>query len=303
MDNNVENIDTSELRRKTRATLERNALSPETDKTQLKDIMLFVLIGLAAVISMTDFSLSWGTVRDFTALTVFLYIITTLVYQNRYERGKNRGRSEEVYTTALDNYRKARNAIYEKNLASKVSDFCKEYKVRELREYRESLLVDLDISYEEYKDKYMSLSWKQIFKSHLPYRFKKILWKANMACSIKLAPGMILNESGEISRKRLLGLSGQGRERIDKRFNAISRIVITLFSGVIAIDIIMDFSMLTVAQWCIRMIPIIAAVIMADDSGYCNVVVTETNFKNNQISVIKLFEEHIRKSEPEEEKS
>lgn len=303
MDNNVENIDTSELRRKTRANLERNALSPETDKTQLKDIMLFVLIGLAAVISMTDFSLSWGTVRDFTALTVFLYIITTLVYQNRYERGKNRGRSEEVYTTALDNYRKARNAIYENNLASKVSDFCKEYKVRELREYRESLLVDLDISYEEYKDKYMSLSWKQIFKSHLPYRFKKILWKANMARSIKLAPGMILNESGEISRKRLLGLSGQSRERIDKRFNAISRIVMTLFSGVIAIDIIMDFSMITVAQWCIRIIPVIASVIMADDSGYCSVVVTETNFKNNQISVIKLFEEHIIKSEPEEEKS
>ena len=92
MDNNVENIYTSELRRKTRANLEGNALSPETDKTPLKDIMLFVLIGLAAVVSMTDFSLSWGTVRDFTALTVFLYIITTLVYQNRYERGKNRGR-------------------------------------------------------------------------------------------------------------------------------------------------------------------------------------------------------------------
>ena len=294
-----ENIDSSELRRKTRASLERNALSTEPDKVQLKDIMLFALVGLAAIISMTDFSLSWQSFKDFTALTVFLYIITTLVYQNRYEKGKNRGRSEDSFKTTLTDYRKARDGIYSKNLASAVPDFCKHYKQKELREYRESLLVDVDMNYDEYKEKYMRKSTKEILKSKIPFNMKKIILKANNAKSLKLAPGMILNESGEVNRKKLLGLSGKEREKIDKRVNAISRIVITLFSGVIAINIIMDFSLLTIAQWCIRMIPVVAAIIVGDDSGYCDIVVTEVNFKLNQISVIKLFDEYSKEIEGE----
>ena len=294
-----ENIDRAELRRKTRASLERNALTAESDKVQLKDIMLFALVGLAAIISMTDFSLSWQSFRDFTALTVFLYIITTLVYQNRYEKGKNRGRSDETFKTTLTDYRKARDEIYAKNLASVVPDFCKHYKQKELREYRESLLVDIDMNYDEYKEKYMRKSLKEILKSKLPFNMKKTLIKSNNAKSIKLSPGMLLNESGEVNRKKLLGISGKEREKIDKRFNAISRIVITLFSGVIAINIIMDFSLLTIAQWCIRMIPIVAAIIIGDDSGYCDIVVTEANFKQNQISVIKLFDEYSKEIEGE----
>ncbi len=305
MDNmDYENMSTSELRRKARADLERNALTAEPDKIQLKDIMLFVLVGLAAVVSMTDLSLSWRSVRDFTALTVFLYIITTLVFQNRYEKGKNRGRTDDTYKETLTNYRKARDEIFEKNLAGEVPNFCQEYKISELREYRESLLIDANISYDEYAEKYMFKSDKDILKLKLPWRIKKILLKANNAKSIKLDPGAILNESGETSRKKLLGMNGRQREKIDKRFNAISRIIITLFTGLVAINIIMDFSLLTIVQWCVRMIPIFSAIIMGDDSGYCDIVITETNFKQSQIAVIKLFyEKTIKKLEKEKEQS
>lgn len=297
-----ENVDRSELRRRTRAAIEKNASANEPDKIQLKDIMLFVLVALAAIISMTDFTLSWQSFRDFTALTVFLYIITTLVFQNRYERGKNRGKMDEQYKEILTNYREARDGIYAKNLAAEVPRFCQWYKKKELEEYRESLLTDIDMSYEEYREKYLRMSSKEIMKlPELSLTAKKIIIKANHARSVKLSAGMVLNESGEAKRKKLLGLSGREREKMDKRVNAISRIVMTLFAGTIAINIIMDFSLLTIAQWCVRMVPIVSAMIFGDDSGYCSVVVTETNFKNNQISVINLFEEHIKKSGLEEE--
>ena len=288
---NYEDIDRSELRRQARASLERNAISNDPDKIQLKDIMLYILIALATIVSMTDFSLSWQSFREFTALTVFLFVITTLIYQNRYEKGKSRGKREEGYAKSLSDYRTARDSIYNNNLAKLVPIFCQWYRKKELREYRENLLTDIDMEYEEYREKYLRLSDKEILKSNLSSRTKKILIKANKAQAIKLSAGMILNESGEANRNKLLGQSGKEREKKDKRMNAISRIAITLFAGTIAIDLIMDFSLLTIAQWCVRMIPIASAIIFGDDSGYCDIVVTESTFKQNQISVIKLFNE------------
>ena len=45
------------------------------------------------------------------------------------------------------------------------------------------------------------------------------------------------------------------------------------------------------------MIPIIAAIPAGDDSGYCNITVTETNFKKDQVSVINLFDEYIKEKQ------
>ena len=299
-DIDYENMSNSEIRRKTRADMERGLVDSSPDKLQIRDVVLMLLVIVAAVASTTEMSLSWGSVQRITLLTVFLYFITTLVYKNRYEKGKQRGRYDEEYANVLKNYRQEREDIYNNNYVKHIPAFCTWYKKKELREYRENLLADIDMEYDEYRDKYMNRPKRYILKQHISSEAKSIIIKANKARSIKLSAGMVLNESGEANRKKLIGTSGKQREKFDKMSNAISRIFVTIFAGTVVVNIILDFSFLSIVQWCIRMTPIISAMLLGDDSGYCNIVVTETNFKKDQSAVIKMFKGYVKEHISEE---
>lgn len=292
---------TSDLRRQTRKQLEKGLLSAEPDRIQINDIMLGALVIIAAVISMTDFSFSVGSIANITALTLFLYLITTFVYRNRYAKGIIRGKKEKEYTDSLAEYREKRDWIYDNNLAGQVPAFCTYYKKKELREYREALLSDIEMSYEEYAEKYLNMPKRKIMALPLSLEAKQVLLKCNAAKSIRLMPGMILNENGEFDRQHLIGKSGKQRELQDKRKNAITRALYVVFGGLIVFDVIFNFSMQTCLQWLIRMLPVVIAIISGDDSGYCNISVTEVAFKKGQINVISLFREYLEEKKKEEE--
>jgi hypothetical protein len=140
------------------------------------------------------------------------------------------------------------------------------------------------------------MSKKDILKLPISTEAKKILLKCNCAKAIKLYPGMILNESGEFDRDKLIGKSGRQRERHDKKKQALTRAVYVLFGAAVAFDMIFNFSLMTIAQWIVRMLPIIIAIISGDDGGYCNITVTETNFKRDQSNVIGIFMEYAKKN-------
>lgn len=284
----------AENRRNTRKDFERGVIANEPDRFQLNDLMLGALVIIAAVLSFTDFSFSAGDWKNLTALTLFLYIITMFIYRNRYEKGMSRGRRDVEYQESLKTYRENRNELTLKNLVSHVPAFCVYYKKQELREYRESLLCDIEMEYDTYKEKYIMMSKKDILKLPISSEAKQTLIKCNRAKAIKLYPGMILNESGEYDRDKLIGKSGRQRERQDKKKQAITRAVYVLFGAAVAFDMIFNFSMMTIAQWIVRMLPIVFAIISGDDGGYCNITVTETNFKIDQTSVIGLFMEYAR---------
>lgn len=283
----------AEKRRQTRRMLEKGVASAEPDRIQMNDIMLGALVLIAAVISFTDFSFSFGDIRNFTALTIFLYIITMFVYRNRYSKGIARGKKDEEYISSLTDYREKRKNIYDRNIAGYVPEFCTYYKKKELREYRESLLCDIEMSYDEYREKYLRMSYRDIMKLNVSHETKKTLIKCNSAKSLRLYPGMILNESGEYDRHKLIGKSGRQRERSDKKKQAISRAAYAIFGAMIAFDVIFHFSVLTIVQWIVRMLPVVIAITSGDDGGYCNITVTEVNFKHGQVNVIGLFNQYM----------
>ncbi|MBQ8836456.1 MAG: hypothetical protein IJ002_03205 [Clostridia bacterium] len=284
----------SEKRRNAVKSAERGFINVGSDKFRMNDVMLSALVVIAAVISFTDFSFSLRGVSNLTALTVFLYIITMYVYRNRYMKGISRGRQDEEYIRALENYRAKRKELDESELTGRVSEFCTYYKKKELREYRESLLCDIDMTYEEYREKYMRMSLRQLKKAGITYEGIRVIRKCNRAKAIKLYPGMILNENGEYDRQKLIGRSGRERERSDVKREAISRALYVIFGSVIVINVMFNFSFITVAQWIIRMLPVVIAIISGDDGGYCCITVTETNFKHGQVGIINLFNEWIK---------
>ena len=284
----------SNSRRETRKRLEKGIADNSPDRLILHNIMLAIMVIIASVVSFTDFRISLGKIQQLTTLAVFLYIITSLVYQNRYNRGKIRGKMDSEYKDSLREYRQKRQTIYDNSVAGLVPEFCRSYKIKELQEYRTSLLSDVEIEYSEYKEKYRRLPFLDVLRLRLPWDLKKTIIKCNRAKPIRLAAGLILNENGEMDREKLIGQSGREREKRDKRKQLINRAITVLFGAAVVVNIISDFSVITIIQWAVRMLPIIAAIPMGDDSGYCNITVTETTFKRDQVSVINLFNEYVK---------
>jgi hypothetical protein len=302
IDNNIteEKISGTELRLEARKNMEKGGIDPTSDRIQLNDVMLVVLVIVAAAISFTDFTLSFSDIKSLTALTIFLYIVTTLVYNNRYAKGKQRGLNDLEYKSALEDYRQKVKNIYDESLAGLVPTFCKEYKAKELREYRESLLSNVEIEYDEYREKYWGLTKSRVMRLKLPRTTKKVIVKCTKAKPIKLVPNHIFSETGSVKRSKLIRQSGQERERKDKRAQIISRAIIVIFGGTIAVDIILNFSLLVIIQWFARILPIFMAMITGEDAGYCCISVTETNFKRDQSSLINLFYEWNKGRKAEE---
>lgn len=286
----------AENRRNARRDFERGVITNSPDKFQINDLALGALVIIAAILSFTDFSFSAGDWKNLTALTLFLYIITMFVYRNRYEKGMSRGRSDTEYKLSLSTYREKRKEIDDKSLVSHVPAFCTYYRKQELQEYRESLLCDIDMDYDTYKNTYLTMPKKEILKLPLSTEAKMVILKCNRAKTVKLYPGLILNESGEYDRDKLIGKSGRQRERSDKKKQAITRAVYVLFGAAVAFDMIFNFSVMTIAQWVVRMLPVILAIVSGDDGGFCNVTVTETNFKRDQTQVIGLFMEYAKRN-------
>ena len=280
----------ADKRRELRRGLERDVTN--VNKFSMTDLMLAGIVLIAMVISLTDFSFTLGDFKNFTALTLFLYVITTITYRNRYNRGKLRGRSDPEYIEALSAYREAKDEITRLGIASDVPTFCQEYKARELKEYRKGILSDVDLDYDKYMQEYRGLSDKQVMRLSMPINQRNAIVKCNNAMPIKLTPGLIMNESGEADREKLVAQSGREREIKDKRKQLISRALIVLLGSAIAVDVIIDFSFITIVQWFVRMLPIISAIIAGDDGGFCNIAVTETNFKKDQTAIINLFFEY-----------
>ena len=295
-EHNFDYKQSAEKRRNTRREFERGVISNEPTRVQVNDIMLGALVIIAAVLSFTDFSFSAGDWKNLTALTLFLYVITMFIYRNSYEKGMARGRRDSEYQEALKTYRARRNELSLKNLVNHVPGFCIYYKKQELREYRESLLCDIEMEYDIYKEKYIMMSDKEILRLPITSEAKRIIIKCNKAKAIKLYPGMVLNESGEYDRDKLIGKSGRQRAQQDKKIQAITRAVYVVFGAAVAFDVIFNFSLMTIAQWVVRMLPIIFAIISGDDGGYCNITVTETTFKRDQTNVIGVFMEYAKRN-------
>ena len=298
MDRIEDTLSGADKRRELRKTLERDGTN--INKYSMNDLMLAALVVIAMALSLTDFTLSLGDFKNFTALTLFLYVISTIIYRNRYNRGKLRGRSDPEYIEALKDYREAKQKIIDGGMASEVSTFCQDYKTKELKEYRKGILADVDLDYDKYTEKYRLLSIWHVIRLPLSWSMRKAIMKCNKATPIKLTPGLIMNESGEADREKLVAQSGRDRELKDKRDQVISRGLVVILGGAIAIDVIFNFSFITIVMWFVRMLPIIGAIIMGDDGGFCNIAVTETNFKKGQTAIINLFLEQ-QKNKPKEE--
>gem|GEM_PF-2324089 len=257
------------------------------------DITLFAAVAVAAVISLGEVSLNLSSVRNLTLLVSLLYVIATLVYRNRYAVGLEKGKSTAAYLSSYAEYDRLRDLLFSAGLSDRVADFCGQYVRRELSEYREGLLAEVGISYDDYMEKYRGKSALRLRRefSLSPYAVRAVV-RCDRARGIKLNKNMILLNDGDTAgRDRPFGFSSKARQRRDYRLNVITRLCVTLLSGVIAVSFIVDPSFSTVIQWCVRMVPILSAAFFGTVNGFSNGSETAVNYLRAQIIKIReIFE-------------
>ena len=265
----------------------------------MRDITLLAAVFVSAVISLGEVSLSLTSVRNITLLVCVLYVLATLVYRNRYTVNLEKGRKSRAYTEAYAEYDALRKYICEKGLVCRMSEFCAEYTATELKRYREGLLAEVNISYGEYEELYSRESVGALRKKYsLSSRAIKAILVCKRAKAIKLNKNMILLNDGDATfREGALVISSKEKQSRDYRANVVSRLLVTLLSGALAVTFLAEPTAECLVRWCVRMVPIVSAAFLGSNSGYLNGSETASNYLRAQIIKIKEFLEWTKRKE------
>lgn len=260
---------------------------------KLSDFILAVTIILATVANFTDFSFSFKGINRITAISVLIYIVTTMTYNHFYNKGKLEGKLDEGYIAILKEYDKERDSVLNGNLIGKIPSFIEEYIKNDIVEYRKGILVQYDMEYDEYENKYLRMSSFEVLKQKkMRLKLKKAIIKCNRAKPVSIHKSDIITSAdNSINRKKPIGVSGNRMEKVDKTAQSLKRLLLTVFSGAIGVDIVLNFSWIAVVTWAIRMLPILTALVTGQGNGFKNITETEVGFKKNQIYMIRLFKE------------
>ena len=266
-------------------------------RIKVGDFVLVVSIILATIANFTRFGISYKGVSQITAVTILIYIITMMTYNHCFNKGKIEGKQDKIYIDTEKEYNDEKDSVNKANLTGRLRDFTEYYIKNELVDYRKSLLLQYDIDYDTYSEKYLHMKSSDIMKEkQLDFRMKRAIIKCNKAKPISLSRyDIITDNEKKMNRSKPIGFSGNRMEKIDKVSQSIKRLLVSLFTGAIGVDIVLKFSWISVVTWAIRMLPILTALVTGQMNGFRNVTETEVSFKQKQIYMIRLFKDWCEK--------
>lgn len=251
-------------------------LDTEKKMPRMVNIGAIFAIVLAALLSMGEVAFSWNGLRDLSLLVAVIYVVATLIYKNNYAGGILRGKESKEYIEAKREYDEVKTKITSTDVLPKLPELCVEFCLEELKQYRATILAGACITYEDYVENYINKGDKELKKLGLTDRAIKCVTKADRAKTKHFDPQSLLSEEGSrlIFRRSILGVSSKMRERIDFGTNAFTRAATAVLSGMIAVNILWDFSFAMIATWGVRMLPILGAAISSTTAGVNNVMYT-----------------------------
>ena len=266
------------------------------------NIFLIAAVVIAALLSMGELTLSWSGALNISLLVIFLYLVASLVYRNNYSGGMAKGKLSEEYKRAKTEYDEAVKAINELGLLPCLPELCIRYREEDLRYRRTEVLSDMCIDYDLYEEKYLGKSEEDLRDSEekLGEDEVKCILKANKLKGIRITRNILLStgEGGDFAEKllnvfnlaRSVSVESVTRQRIDLGLNMLSRAATTILAGVVGISLMVEsFSLQFVAQWAVRMLPILFAAIGGNSAGVKNVLETLVPSLERKTAIMKVL--------------
>ena len=248
-------------------------------------IVILGIVAIAAVVSLGEFSITLGGVVNVTATVAILYLVASILYSNSYLNGITKGKNTEEYIKAKAAHDEAVTKINTLGMLPKMPELCIKFCEEELKCSRTSIMLDACIKYDYYLKNYFGKSKVDLRKMGIPDNAIRCITEANKLKAVNITPSRLMS-SGEDSTiyerfasvlgiRRSMGIESKTRQRIDYSANMVSRIVTTILSGVVGINIVIEeFNLKTIALWAMKMLPLAIAALSGYNSGYRNVLDT-----------------------------
>ena len=267
----------------------------------MMNMILIVAVIVAALISMGELTITLAGAINVSLLVALLYLISSLVYKNNYSAGINKAKETEEYAAARKAFDEAVERIYERGVLDRIPEFCLRYREEDLKSFRSAMLSDVAISYDEYEREYLGKSKGDIKAlTEISKEAKVVIIRANAAKGMNISRNVLMTcgETKTLSERlwtlatghRSIGMDSGTRSRIDFGVNVISRALTTILAGAVGITIVLDdFSIRSIAQWAIRMLPVIWSAIVSYTAGMRNVLETLIPQLERKTEILKIF--------------
>lgn len=286
-----------EATRKAKSSVE--GISAQGRASILTNIMVFLLLGISAVLAFGDIQLSIKSAIDFSIITLFIYAVTTVVHHNKYDEGVMRGKKTKEYIEASERYKEKVDEIHQKGLATMLPELCNKYVREELETYRRSIIATTYLSWDEYMDKWFKMNDDVVKSSdELNKQTKEAVIRANHAKPKTLTASQLLTKDATAKRtSTVLGVSPTQKTTFDKSLNSITRVFTTLLGCVMAISFVAHPSWSTFGLWCARMMPIIFAWIVGSSAGFTTSAIAAPIYYDGKVEILTLMLEWERMGE------
>lgn len=254
----------------------------------------FFLIFVVIVVFTTEIKLTSIEFWAQLGLTFFILLFCSYsMYVNCSDSGLKAGRESESYATCKDEYDALKAEIIEKKYQSRLSEFCRFYIDRELRETRTNILGEVGISYEKYivsyvgKDKNTLKADENLSKGQVT-----AILKANKTKPVTLTPEMIFKRGRGNGHRSPLGTKPEVKRSVHYVAKFVRTSITSLLTGVIVLDVIKTPTWATFAACCLKLLPVILNGFMGYRMGYENITVDTVNYMQDQKDLMQQLIEY-----------
>lgn len=253
-------------------------------------ILGLFIIFVAITVLVTDIKLT--SFVDIAAVSLTFFVIfcaSYLMYINTSGAGSRAGVETDVYKASKARHDRLRNEIIEKKAIGKLPKFCREYVSTELKNARLDILAKVGIEYDEYEEKYLGKTKKEIAQYDLSDFEREAIIAANNVSPIKLSADMIFQSNNGRRNRNPLGT----RPISVKTFNYITRFfksfAFAAIPTIVVLEMIGDFSWNAFATALLKISPIVAHAFYGYEFGYKYITVHVVDYMDSQSDIMQEF--------------
>lgn len=259
-------------------------------------ILVSVFLVFVVVVVMTT-EIKFTSFMDVAELGLEFFVLlfcAYLVYISCSNSGQRNGLSSTIYAAACDDYEMLKKQIIDNKWQVHLAAFCKRFVEDELKATRSSIVEEVGINFEEYRDKYIGKDRRALEEvQDLSEKQRDAIVRANTTSPIKLTPEMIFKR-GRGSRDRSpLGVSPQTKRAIGYVSRFLQIALSSLLMGVIVLEVVSDPNWATFAAVMLKVVSVVVQGVFGYINGYENIVIDTVNYMYDQIDLMNQAIQYI----------
>lgn len=268
-----------------------------TDKKKLSQFVLgnarsllivFILFSVVVIMTTDIKFITVSSLRDI-GLEFFLILFASYaLYICCADGGTSAGLATDVYKDSAKRFTTLKDQLLVNDRYSRLNEFCAYYIQEELKKTRMQYLIVASITYDEYLEKYVKLSRKEIKKqTELTKLQKKAIKRANKVKPLRFTPDMLTTMQGKTFFTRFaLSITPKMQKRIAFSGKFMKMFLTAIGMSLIALKVILEPSWTVFAEVCMKLVTVVINGFDGRTMGYNNITVDTVNYTNAQSDLL-----------------